>query len=350
MVESLPCRVYVTGPTKPFTTAVAAVSTEDGRFFVDGSFRMVVPPGHYQIKILAGPNYLPLEFDVLAKAGERVNGEATLQQWFSPEAHGWFAGDHHVHAQHDRQAEIKTSLEYAALQARANGLSFVTEAGSNVDYEDLARLSTDQFQIRRAGEIRPGPFVGHLNTPGISAASCSVSTGTDRSATPAAQGVRRLVEAADGIVIHTHPLTPRHQIHWMGAAEYYSDIVCGRPAHALDIDSRSAELLLFAGLNLGNRIAASSYTDCALGRRSTLSPGDRRVYVWLDPQHRRPVDYDAMVKSFRSGQSIATNGGPLFASWEINGERIGSEITTRPVIVSGHRTTECASSISSHSR
>ena len=94
-----------------------------------------------------------------------------------------------------------------------------------------------------------------------------------------------------GAVIHTHPLTPPHQMHWMGAAEVLSDAVLGRCADALDLDGQASELLWFAVLNLGNRVAASSYTDCALGRqehalagrppgvlpgRGADLPGDRR--------------------------------------------------------------------------
>ena len=58
---------------------------------------------------------------------------------------------------------------------------------------------------------------------------------------------------------------------------------------ALDVDGQARELLWFAVLNLGNRVACSSSTDCALGRRSTPSPGDRRWRAggsWLCPGER----------------------------------------------------------------
>ena len=74
-------------------------------------------------------------------------------------------------------------------------------------------------------------------------------------------------------MIHTHPLTPPHQMHWMGAAEVLSDAVLGRCADALDLDGQASELLWFAVLNLGNRVAASSYTDCALGRKEHAVAG-----------------------------------------------------------------------------
>ena len=136
-----------------------------------------------------------------------------------------------------------------------------------------------------------------------------------------------------GAVIHTHPLTPPHQMHWMGAAEVLSDAVLGRRADALDLDGQASELLWFAVLNLGNRVAASSYTDCALGRRSTPSPGDRRVYCRAEE-----LTYPAIVEAIRRGRTFATNGGPLFPFVTIDGKGPGETIEPggdRPPRVAG---------------
>ena len=125
-------------------------------------------------------------------------------------------------------------------------------------------LSTPAFLFRRAPEIRPGPFVGHLNTPGISR---PIEPGVHARLVDGplpAQRIAEEVHARGGAVIHTHPLTPPHQMHWMGAAEVFSDAVLGRCADALDLDGQASELLWFAVLNLSDRVAASSYTDCAL--------------------------------------------------------------------------------------
>lgn len=321
-----PCRVTLQDSSGKFYDGGGKGLYRDGRFFVDGAFEVSLPLGVYKLGLSSGPNFVPLETQLDLSKPELVEVRVDLEEWFSPESTGWYAGDHHVHAQHDRKAEVQTSLEYAALQARSNGLTFVTEAGSNVDYATLDQLSDGHFQMRRAGEIRPGPFVGHLNTPGINSPIPAERLNQISRQPLPVKAIRTAAEELGGMVIQTHPLTPRHQIHWMGAAEYYSDIVDGHPAHALDIDSRATDYLLFAGLNLGNRIAVSSYTDCALGRTSTLAPGDRRVYVWLPPEERGALSYDSMVQSFRRGHSIATNGGPLFASWSIQGQPPGSEI------------------------
>jgi hypothetical protein len=317
----LPVRAIVSAADGSHPDGSGRGTYDDGRFFADGTFAVEVPPGQTTLSLQSGPNYVPLECSIDARAGTQAEVVARLHRWFSPEGLGWFGGDNHVHAQHDASAAVRTDLAYTALQARANGLSFVTEAGSNVDYANLDRLSTDSFLLRYAPELRPGPFVGHLNTPGIGPpfADDAYRALIDRPLP--AQAIIDAVHDRGGAAIHTHPLTPPHQMHWMGAAEFLSDAATGRPADALDLDGQATELLWAAALNLGNRVAASSSTDAALGRTRTRSPGDRRVYVRADS-----LSYPALVASIRAGRTLATNGGPVFAFLEIDGKSPGDEL------------------------
>ncbi|MCB2057839.1 MAG: hypothetical protein KDE30_07990, partial [Novosphingobium sp.] len=132
------------------------------------------------------------------------------------------------------------------------------------------------------------------------------------------QALKHEVHARGGAMIYTHPLTPAHQLHWMGAAGAFSDAVLGDCADLMDIDSPQSELLWFTLLNLGNRIGASSYTDCALGRAQTLSPGDRRLYCQAPT-----LDYGAFVQAMTTGRTFATNGGPVFPFFTIDGHGLG---------------------------
>ena len=317
----LPVRVVVTASDGTHPDGSGRGVYSDGRFFAEAGFSVEVPPGRTAIALRSGPDYEPLEIDVEAKEGREVRVRARLRRWFAPEERGWFGGDNHVHAQHDATAAIRTDLAFTALQARANGLSYVTEADSGPSPAGVERLSTPTFLFRRAPEIRPGPFVGHLNTPGISRPIEPEVYARLVDGPLPAQRIAEEVHARGGAVIHTHPLTPPHQMHWMGAAEVLSDAVLGRCADALDLDGQASELLWFAVLNLGNRVAASSYTDCALGRRSTPSPGDRRVYC-----RAGELSYPAIVEAIRRGRTFATNGGPLFPFVTIDGKGPGETI------------------------
>jgi hypothetical protein len=317
----LPVRVVVTASDGSHPDGSGRGVYADGRFFAEAGFSVEVPPGRTAIVLRSGPDYVPLVIEVEAKEGREVRYRARLRRWFAPEERGWFGGDNHVHAQHDATAAIPTDLAFTALQARADGLSYVTEADPGPSPAGVERLSTPAFLFRRAPEVRPGPFVGHLNTPGIPRPIEPEVYARLVDGPLPAQGIAEEVHARGGAVIHTHPLTPPHQMHWMGAAEILSDAVLGRCADALDLDGQASEMLWFAVLNLGNRVAASSYTDCALGRRTTPSPGDRRVYCQAER-----LTYPAIVEAIRRGHTFATNGGPLFPFVTIDGKGPGETL------------------------
>lgn len=317
----LPVRVVVTASDGGHPDGSGRGVYSDGRFFADGTFAVDLPPGRTRVALNGGPDYEPLDSTVDAKAGRETRIKAQLKRWFAPEDRGWYAGDNHVHAQHDATVAIRTDLEYTALQARADGLSYITEADSGPTPAGAERLSTPSFLLRRAPELRPGPFVGHLNTPGLVRPIEDEVYQRLVSGPLPARAIVGEVHKRGGAVIHTHPLTPPHQMHWMGAAEILSDAVLGRTADALDLDGQASELLWFAVLNLGNRMAASSYTDCALGRKSTPSPGDRRVYCRAEG-----FTYEAIVEAIRKGRTFATNGGPVFPFVTINGKDPGDTL------------------------
>ncbi|MEX2382536.1 MAG: CehA/McbA family metallohydrolase [Opitutales bacterium] len=317
----LPVRAIVTGADGEPVDGSGYGLYSDGRFFFEGEFHVELPPGTTRLELRSGPEHVPAEFTVEVKAGRHQHIEVSLPQWFSPRERGWYGADNHVHAQHDAAAAVSTGLEYTVLQAQANGLSYVTEAGSNVDYSSIEALSTSEFVIHRANELRPGPFAGHLNTPGIATPiEPELYERWQREPLPVQQ-IREEVHRRGGAVIHTHPMTPAHQLHWMGAGELYSDAVMGRQADAMDIDSRHTELLWFSALNLGNRIAATASTDAALGRTNTRSPGDRRVYCQVDE-----LTPASMAAAIRAGRTFATSGGPVFVFLSVEGHGPGAEV------------------------
>ena len=312
-----PVRVIVTASDGSHPDGSGRGVYADGRFFAEGTFTVRVPPGKTTFRLSAGPDFIPQELTAVAKEGERVRLAVALQRWFSPRDRGWFCGDNHVHAQHDAKAEVQTDYDYAALQARANGLCFITENGSaNAGPADVKRLSTPDFLMMQAYEQRPGPFLGHFNTPGIRRPVGKLAV------SPLfGQALLDAVHQLGGAVTHTHTLSPRHQLHWMGATETFSDAVLGRCVDAFDTDSPATELFRFTVLNLGNSMAVSSYTDCDLGRRLTLSPGDRRVYC-----HAKELIASAIVDAIRNGRTFATDGGTVFAFFTVDNHEPGDTI------------------------
>lgn len=310
--KNLPVTVIISDGGHPDGAGRGTYS--DGRFCAEGEFSVEVTPGSLRVAISSGPDYVPLEETVAVAAGELIRAEVRLRRWFDPRSRGYWCGDNHVHAQHDATADVRTDLEYTALQARANGLDFLTEARSNVSYEGIEELSRPDFLLSSAYEGRIGAFVGHFNTPGAPDPAPGIGP------LPA----RELVENAHnagGAVIYTHPLAPPTQLHWMGATQMLSDAVLGQCADAMDIRSPAEEHLWYLLLNLGNRIAASSSTDACLGRRGSPRPGAHRIYV-----QGEALDYAHICGAIRAGRTFATDGGPVFAFLTVDGQPPGSEI------------------------
>lgn len=320
--EPIPFRAIVTDATGARVDGSGRGTYSDGRFFAEGSFEVALAPGEAKIELSAGPHVEPLTTNATLEAGKRVRARATLRKRFHPASIGWYGGDNHVHTQHDRTVAVRVDPAYTALQARANGLNFVTEADPGHEALADGRHDTESFLYRTAPEIRPGPFVGHYNTPGIERPLPQSRLDDAFSRPLPGRQIHAAVKEFGGALIATHPFTPPHQIHWMGAGECWSDAALGQHADLFDLDSPMSETLWFAMLNLGCRIGASGYTDCALGRASTPTPGDRRVYCRADS-----LDYEQIVASMREGRTVATDGGPVFTTLSVAGREIGETIS-----------------------
>jgi hypothetical protein len=321
---ALPVRVVVTDSAGEHPDGSDRGVYSDGRFFADGEFSVRVPVGRARIDLRGGPNYVPLTMEIESKPNTRTVLRAYLHRWFAPEERGWYGGDSHVHTQHDRTAVIKTDDRSTVLQGRAQGLSYISQATKQSGATETEQLSTDSFLYRNAAEQSAGAFIGHLTTPGITR---PLKGATYSEAFHRPLSIQKIVEAAHqvgGIVTYTHPMEPAHQLHWMGATEAYSDAVLGPCADAFDMESRRTEPLYFAILNLGNKLAVSGYTDSALERKSTLSPGDRRVY-----SHSSRFDYAEIIKAIAQGRTFATNGGPVFPFLTIDGHEPGETLLAK---------------------
>ncbi len=322
---AMAARVTVTASDGTHPDGSGRGAYKDGRFFAEGTFKVRVAPGRTGLKVSCGPEFEPIDETVDIPAGRSVQVRAVPRRWIDLARLGWYAGDHHVHTQHDAKATIRTDSAYTALQGRANGLSVITEADAEVPGAGGANLDTTAFLYRRALEQRPGPFVGHINTPGITRPLDQDRADALMKRPLPALALLTAVHELDGACIRTHTFTPPHLLHWMGAAEAWSDVALGVCGDLMDVDGQASEMLYFAALNLGNVVGVSSYTDSALGREQTLSPGDRRVYA-----KSSKLDYPAMITAMRLGRTFATNGGSVFAFLDVDGKEPGETIHPAP--------------------
>jgi len=325
--KGLPARVRVMNANGEWADGAGRGVYIDGRFFVDGGFEIDLPPGRTTISVQCGPEYAPLTFAHDAILGQRAVIAVSMYRWVDTASLGWYCGDAHVHTQHDPDGEVMTDVAYTILQARAQGLHFISNAAKLPGADQPRRRRADGFLWADADELAYNPYTGHFTTPGIASPLPNLSAilGQPLPTGPLAEEVHRL----GGALVYTHPLSPPHQLHWMGATLALSDAVTGRCADAIDVDSPPSEALWYAILNLGNRVAVSASTDSTLERKSSPAPGDRRVYV-----HAERLDARAIGQAIRKGKTFASSGGPLVLFMSVDGADPG---TSFPSDGSGRR-------------
>jgi len=72
-------------------------------FFHDQVYRsdgesVMLPPGDYSIVVNRGPEYLPQRLNVAVTDDAEQTVAIDLKRWIHVAKHGWYSGDHHVHA------------------------------------------------------------------------------------------------------------------------------------------------------------------------------------------------------------------------------------------------------------
>jgi hypothetical protein len=59
---------------------------------------VLLQPGIYTVSYTRGPEYLVLQKEITVPATKQHVEEFQLKRWIEPKKHGWYSGDHHVHA------------------------------------------------------------------------------------------------------------------------------------------------------------------------------------------------------------------------------------------------------------
>lgn len=59
---------------------------------------VLLPPGRFEMQASRGPEYRVLRREIAIPASAEANVEVDLQRWVNPQQHGFYGGDHHIHA------------------------------------------------------------------------------------------------------------------------------------------------------------------------------------------------------------------------------------------------------------
>jgi hypothetical protein len=75
---------------------------------IDGSYRVAVPAGTYDLVLTKGPEYRWVERRLTVAAGETCRVEIQLERWIDLPANDWYSGDAHIHIGRDPRADEAT--------------------------------------------------------------------------------------------------------------------------------------------------------------------------------------------------------------------------------------------------
>ncbi len=69
----------------------------DSAFYVNGSFRLDLPPGEYTLSLSKGLEYLDQQHSLRVEAGKVLPATYRLVRWIDMPGRGWYSADDHIH-------------------------------------------------------------------------------------------------------------------------------------------------------------------------------------------------------------------------------------------------------------
>ena len=137
--------------------------------------RVLLPPGKYQVTYSRGPEYRNLVRDITVPSVAQHRESFRLKRWIKLTDHGWYSGDHHVHAAGCAHYEAPTQgVTPSAMMRHILGedlnVGCVLSWGPCWYYQkdffegDISKLSTKDYLMRYDVEVSgfPSQHAGHL--------------------------------------------------------------------------------------------------------------------------------------------------------------------------------------------
>ena len=305
---------------------------------------LLLPAGLYTVTCDRGPEYHAQEHQLLV-----VDGSDELscrpQRWIDPAKHGWYSGDHHIHAAGCSHYESPTQgVEPKDMWAQAQGealrVACVLTWGpcyyyqkkffSGVDHP----LSTPDSLLHYDLEVSgfPSSHAGHLVLLGLKEQDYPGATRIEQWPSwdlpvlkwGKAQGaITGFTHSGWGLGVST-PELPNHEVPGfdsIGANEYIVDVT-----HEGAVDFISAadtpapwELnIWYHTLNVGFRTRISGETDfpCITDDRV----GQGRSYCKVDGK----LTYRSWIEAVRDGRAYVGDGQSHLMDFTVNGRALGT--------------------------
>jgi hypothetical protein len=302
-----------------------------------------LPAGSYSVTSSRGPEYLK-QTDTL-----RVDGPTEmavrLRRWIDPSKHGWYSGDHHIHAagcsHYDSPTQGVSPLDmYRQVIGEALNVGSVLTWGPCYYHQKLHfsgqddSVSKPRHLVHYDLEVSgfPSSHAGHLvllglreqDYPGATRIEQWPSWGLPILLWAKAQGATTgFAHSGFGLGVTSAEL-PNYEMpafDGIGANEYIVDVthdavdfISGGDTHPL------AELnIWYHTLNVGFRTRFSGETDFPC--LSDARVGEGRTYAKVDG----PLTYRGFVDSIRTGRSYVSDGRSHLMDFSVDGVEVGAQ-------------------------
>lgn len=306
-----------------------------------------LPPGRYEIEFGRGPEYLREKRTIEIAPGEASRHEPfRLRRWIDPAAHGYWSGDHHVHAGGCAHYEAPTAGVTPEVMMR-HVLGEALNVGCVLSWGPcwyvqkgffegrVHALSTERHLLRYDVEVSgfPSDHAGHLSLlrlkeddyPGTTRIEEWPSYDLPILRWAKEQGaVTGFSHSGFGLAVDTDrlPNTLMPEFDGIGANEFIVDVAHGVVDFISTVDTPHVwELnIWYHTLNCGFRARISGETDfpCIYGERVGMG----RVYCRLDG----PLDFDRFCDALRDGRSYVSDGKSHLIDFAVNGVAAGGDL------------------------
>lgn len=305
-----------------------------------------LPAGKYRVTYTRGPEYRLLSRDITVPATHEHREHFRLARWINMAQHGWYSGDHHVHAagcaHYDSPTQGVTPDDmWRQIRGEDLNVGCVLSWGPCWYYQKqffggkVHSLSTARHLMRYDVECSgfPSAHAGHIcllrlredDYPGTTKIDQWPSWDLPILKWAKSQGaVTGFAHSGFGLTTASQEL-PNYELprfDGIGANEYIVDVTHGACDFISAVDTPIIwELnIWYHTLNCGYTTRISGETDfpCISGQRLGLG----RSYVRLPKSS--PIDYDRWIEGVREGSSYVTDGASHLFDFEVNRLQVGA--------------------------
>jgi hypothetical protein len=306
-----------------------------------------LPPGKYQVSFTRGPEYEILEREITVPHTASHRESFRLRRWINMAEHGWFSGDHHVHAagcaHFDSPTEgVQPTDMMRHIEGEDLNVGCVLSWGPCWYFQKqyfegkTSHLSTPRHLMRYDVEVSgfPSSHAGHVVLLRLKEDDYPGTTRIDEWPSwclPILKwgkeqgGVVGFAHSGSGLAVggNTLPSFEMPKFDGIGANEYVVDVTHDACDFISAVDTPITwELSIwYHTLNCGYTCRISGETDfpCISGERVGLG----RAYVKLSPEE--PLDFDHWVDGIRDGRSYCSDGLSHLYDFTVNGFGVGEK-------------------------